>query len=105
MASDSARDVPNRVDRFVIIVHPCPYEIYFKPTPDSPHFAYRQREIQVHRQWLRAVEHLDAATTFVVQIDMPDTATGPDELHAACVRRLGAARVCRVPGEYQHANE
>jgi hypothetical protein len=91
----------NLVKRLVIIVHPCPYEIYHRPAPGSPLYPYREMEKAVFARWLEAVDKLPA-TTFVVQIDMPETAAGPDRLHAACVDHLGPTRVCRVKGEYQY---
>src|SRR6185295_7501049 len=92
----------HRVEKLVIIVHPCPYEIYYKnAAPGSATYAYREMEKTVFEGWLKAVEKLPA-TTFAVQIDMPNTAPGPDKLHASCVAKLGAERVCRVAGEYQY---
>jgi len=90
-----------RITRLVIIVHPCPYEIYHRPAPGTPLYPFREMEKTVFEGWLKSVEALPASA-FVVQIDMPNTAPGPDQLHAACVARLGAERVCRVAGENQY---
>lgn len=93
----------NAVDRLVIIVHPCPYE-NSPQGADSPTHRYRVLEKQAHARWLEAVKKLPP-TTFVVQIDMPWTTPGPDELHAACIAQLGAKRVCRIAGEYQYPDK
>jgi hypothetical protein len=98
--SPAASDA-KRITRLVIIVHPCPYEIYHHPAPGTFLYPYREMEKTAFDGWLKSVEDLPPSA-FVVQIDMPKTAPGPDQLYAACVARLGAERVCRVAGEYQY---
>ncbi len=92
------------VTQFLFLIHPCPYEIMEENQPGQIKKKvledYLSLERTVFQRWLRAISSLDEGT-FVVQVDMPGKASGPDLLHQSLLKRLGAAQVCRIGGEFQ----
>lgn len=91
----SSAETPTRkIDQFVILVHPCPYEALGKPDSDP----YRALERAACQRWFDAIPALPQ-TAFAVQVDFSAAGASPDKLHQAFVDRLGPARVCRVPCE------
>ena len=92
------------VAQFLFLIHPCPYEIMEENQPGQIEKkgleAYLSLEQLVFQRWLKAIPSLDERT-FVVQVDMPGHAPGPDLLHESLLERLGAGQVCRIGGEFQ----
>jgi hypothetical protein len=84
------------IDRFVILVHPCPYEAFRKDETDP----YRALERAACQRWFDAIGSLPPST-FLIQINFAVEGPSPDKLHQASIDRLGSGRVCRVECEVQ----
>jgi len=83
-----------KIDQFVILVHPCPYEALGKADTDP----YRVLERAACQRWFEAIPSLPKST-FVVQVNFGSEGPSPGKLHKAFIDRLGNGRVCRIPCE------
>ena len=91
----SADQSAEAIDRFLILVHPCPYEA----TGTAETNPYRVLERAACGRWFDAIPSLPKST-FVVQIDWARAGPSPERLQKAFVDRLGAGRVLRIPVEF-----